>query len=415
RALALSSAAGAALLALLFHAANDFAPLDAYLPPAAVDASVEGHFADSYYDARALFRSRARVVPGAALHSLPLPGFELEDLTIDVALVRGSSARAVVHISGTHGVEGFAGSGIQSALLQQLADDAASGAGGTAGAADAPTLVFVHALNPYGFAKLRRFNENNVDLNRNFLTPAEFEQRIAMDPNAFGYVDMLEVLNPPGPVTWTSLASTLYGAVRGELTHGKGSLKRAAVCGNYHFPRTIFFGGVEQQASGALLQRFLTEHLDVSKLEHIGLIDVHTGLGAPGVDTLLLKQGADSDVARAVFHDATVAVSGEEDDAAAKGYDGAAGFLCNGIAWFMPPHVAKLCLTQEFGTAPGVAVLKALVEENAMYHYAPTRRLPYGQKLRDVFYLHRSAKWKADVIERGVRVFEQLKQRLSSK
>lgn len=157
RTLALSSAAGTALVALLFHAANDFAPLDAYLPPAAVDASVESHFADSYYDARSLFRSRARSVPGAALHSLPLPAFDLEDLTIDVAVVRGSNTHAVVHISGTHGVEGFAGSGIQSALLQQLADEGgASGTGGTGGtAAETPTLVFVHALNPYGFAKVR--------------------------------------------------------------------------------------------------------------------------------------------------------------------------------------------------------------------------------------------------------------------
>jgi hypothetical protein len=29
-------------------------------------------------------------------------------------------------------------------------------------------VVLVHALNPYGFAWLRRVNENNVDLNRNF-------------------------------------------------------------------------------------------------------------------------------------------------------------------------------------------------------------------------------------------------------
>ena len=29
-------------------------------------------------------------------------------------------------------------------------------------------LVFIHAVNPYGFSQLRRVNEDNVDLNRNF-------------------------------------------------------------------------------------------------------------------------------------------------------------------------------------------------------------------------------------------------------
>ena len=33
---------------------------------------------------------------------------------------------------------------------------------------DDMALVVIHALNPYGMANLRRFNGNNVDLNRNF-------------------------------------------------------------------------------------------------------------------------------------------------------------------------------------------------------------------------------------------------------
>jgi hypothetical protein len=34
------------------------------------------------------------------------------------------------------------------------------------GANDEPTLVFVHAVNPFGFANNRRVNEENIDLNR---------------------------------------------------------------------------------------------------------------------------------------------------------------------------------------------------------------------------------------------------------
>ncbi|KAF1322363.1 Rxlr-like protein, partial [Globisporangium splendens] len=316
--------AAAALFAFAFHAANDFAPIDTYFPPQPINSSVESHFSHTYYDARALFRARTHNVTDAKLYTLPLPGYENVDLSIDVAVVPGSSERALVHISGTHGVEGFAGSGIQSALLERLS-------GQKKRSKDAPTLVFVHALNPYGFAKLRRFNENNVDLNRNFLTPEEFKTRIAMDPNVFGYVNMLEVLNPPNPVTWSSLATTLYGVVHGEVTYGQGATKRAAVCGNYHFPKTIFYGGDKQQASGALLQKFLQDHLDYEQLQQVGVIDVHTGLGPPGVDTLMLNASADRDQIERIFPHGNVVITGDEDDDASKGYDGVAGLLCNGF------------------------------------------------------------------------------------
>lgn len=235
-----------------------------------------------------------------------------------------------------------------------------------------------------------------------------------MDPNAYGYVDMLDVINPSSPVSWTTLPTTLYGIVQGEMKHGKGATKRAAVCGNYHFPKTIFYGGVEQQASGALLQQFLSEHLDFKQLKQVGVVDVHTGLGPPGFDTLLLNAGVDSKQAKKIFAGGNVAINGEEDDEAAKGYDGVAGLLCSGMSWFLPSHVQSVCLTQEFGTASGLVVMKALIEENAMFHHAPSRRLPYAQKLRDAFYLHKSYKWKSDLIERGLRVFDQLQAHVAS-
>jgi hypothetical protein len=89
-----------------------------------------------------------------------------------------------------HGVEGFAGSAVQVAALKGIAAEAATDTTAAAAAAAAAsasgnaastrskpyTLCFVHAVNPYGFAALRRFNENNVDLNRNNLTPEQWKQ-----------------------------------------------------------------------------------------------------------------------------------------------------------------------------------------------------------------------------------------------
>jgi hypothetical protein len=91
-----------------------------------------------------------------------------------------------------------------------------------------------------------------------------------------------------------------------------------------------------------------------------------------------------------------------------SGYEASAALLGRGIACLLPAHASTVCLTQEFGTLAAPFVLNALIQENAMYHHAPSRRLPYAQQLRDAFYLHSSVQWKTDVVSRGVTVWEEL-------
>jgi hypothetical protein len=59
-----------------------------------------------------------------------------------------------------------------------------------------PTIVFVHALNPYGFRTHRRVNEDNIDINRNFLTEEQFEFVKARDPNYARHLDFDAEMNP---------------------------------------------------------------------------------------------------------------------------------------------------------------------------------------------------------------------------
>ena len=104
----------------------------------------EKYFSDNYYVARKSFRDKAREA-NAELFSYSLNISDM-DLTIDFAVLRQSKTKAFLHISGTHGVEGFAGSAIQNALLERSK---------TSTLVDSnPTIVFVHALNPYGYAQV---------------------------------------------------------------------------------------------------------------------------------------------------------------------------------------------------------------------------------------------------------------------
>src|SRR5581483_755215 len=123
-------------------------------------------FAPDYFAARDRFRAAATRL-GWAAEALPIAarGPAGEELTIDVAASPGSpNAPVLLTTSGVHGVEGFFGSAVQVAALDTWA---------TTGPPPGVRCVFVHAVCPSGFAHLRRFDETNTDLNRNFLLPGE--------------------------------------------------------------------------------------------------------------------------------------------------------------------------------------------------------------------------------------------------
>ena len=109
------------------------------------------YFAPDFKTAQLRFRA-AVAARGGELARLPLAatGPDGAALSIDIAWFGAQSPRRVlVHSSGLHGVEGYAGSAIQ---LQWLDEGLPALAGDAA-------IVIAHILNPYGAAWLRRVNE----------------------------------------------------------------------------------------------------------------------------------------------------------------------------------------------------------------------------------------------------------------
>ena len=108
-------------------------------------------FSPSYAQARAKFLEAAQAT-GLHVTSYPLalPGRDGEVLAVDAAWQGPRDAdRLVLLTSGVHGVEGYGGSGAQTALLQDRAWMEQASASGMA-------VLYVHALNPYGFSHIRR-------------------------------------------------------------------------------------------------------------------------------------------------------------------------------------------------------------------------------------------------------------------
>lgn len=236
-------------------------------------------YSPDYVAARARFRAAAYALDAhVEHHPLDALGPDGEDLSIDVArLGRMDARRVVVITSGLRGVEGFFGSAAQAALLEEAI-------GTWRPPADA-ALLLVHGLNPWGMAWKRRVNEDNVDLNRNFLLPEQAWRGVPK-----GYARVETVLHPKTtpPRVDTFPAWMAYRALR----EGHGALHTTIAAGQYDRPRGLFFGGNGPSRTSVLLREQLTRWF--GHAEHIFHIDLQTGVGSWGRLLLLAPHPEES-------------------------------------------------------------------------------------------------------------------------
>ena len=348
-------------------------------------------FSTSYREARDRFRTIAQSA-GCSLESYAIDqrGPEGETLTLDVAFYGATHPQRVVVVSsGLHGTEGFCGSAIQLALLEQhwpqlnLAADTA--------------VILLHALNPYGFAWRRRCNEENVDLNRNFLLPGEPYQGSA-EP----YRDLDAFLNPPSPPSpfdpyWLKALGLI-------LRYGLSALKNTLPVGQYDFPKGLFFGGHHSSQT----QQILAEHLPhwLGTADQVVHLDLHTGLGKRGAYTLLLDPGVSASH-QPRFQDGFGAnvVQIADDQSVAYRCRGGLGLWCSRQV----PSCSYGFAAVEFGTYPILHMLKALRAENQAHWWdqpgSPTYE--WAKQLLVEASAPASEAWRTTVVAKGLALFQQ--------
>ena len=399
-------------------------------------------FSDSYQQARTKFREAVRKHPTAVLHTLTIS----DDYTIDIGLLPGSepNGNLVIHTSGTHGVEGYAGSAIQLAVLEYLS----SSTGGINSliqnnkAKVLPTIVLVHAVNPFGMAHYRRVNEHNVDLNRNGLTREQWKTYAANHFNRKNY-DRCNFVQPDlyystlvnedsNSNDWITVPPSLrfwWYAGRALLQYGHATLKAALVGGQYHDRRGIFYGGDQVEPSLVALEKWLQEELVAENDDNtaasyasnraITWIDVHTGLGKHGSDALLMGSAtslSSSDVLKAFPGSSTPDGNDKDASDVGQGYERVQGFMNDYLARVLLQSDSGrqdniVVMAQEFGTISTLLVAQALVLENAAWQASSSLLLEHQEYLlRDAFY-PQSRVWRKQVLERGTVLFEQALQR----
>ena len=244
---------------------------------------VDDYFAATFSDARGRFL-QASLQAGAEVvsHRHPLAGPSGELLCADVAHLGSGQAEHVVFVtSATHGIEGYCGSGIQVGLLTEATFPRPI-------PEDRVALVLIHALNPFGFAWTRRVNEDNVDLNRNFVDHANQD---------YPENDLFEVVaDAMIPERWDEAAIAACESVldAARAAHGKVEIRKAMGKGQYRHPTNMAYGGNHATWSNRLLHEVCGTHLHGARSGV--LIDLHSGLGPYGYGELMTRsQPGDAD------------------------------------------------------------------------------------------------------------------------
>lgn len=318
-------------------------------------------FSRQYSDARELFRSAAASAGAeVASYSYPAKGPDGQELATDVAWIGPREAKKVfVTVSGTHGVEGFAGSGAQIDWLQRGEWKKLQSEGEFTDTA----AMLVHAINPYGFAWRRRVTHENIDLNRNWMDFAIEPERRA---------DYDELADALCPTQWTPEVQkqTLEVLQAFVAKHGMRRFVTAVSGGQHHHSKGLFYGGTSSSAARVTLTKIFAEHLN--RAQDIGIIDFHTGLGPPGFGEMMTTADAGSaEFARArEWFGVSVTPVGTAGSASA-----AVGGDWLSYTPILLPHARITPIALEFGTVPEMAVLQALRADNWLHAYGDPRGL----------------------------------------
>jgi hypothetical protein len=244
-------------------------------------ADPAGHFSQDYFEARERFVAAAADA-GARLSTITHPsalGPGKRPVHMDMALLGPPDARDLfVMISGTHGPEGYCGSGVQTGLLR-------TGIAGTM--ASRVRVALVHAHNAWGFAWDTRFNEDNIDLNRNYL--ADFAAPLPANP---AYEEIAAAAAPAdrSPASLEAAETRLFAFA---AAHGFPALQAAISGGQYVHPKGVYFGGHAPSWSNRSLCQLLGEALEGTG--RVISVDMHTGLGPSGHGEIITESTPDSD------------------------------------------------------------------------------------------------------------------------
>ena len=179
---------------------------------------------------------------------------------------KAEKTNLIVLTTGVHGMEGYIGATMLDVFFREIYPTLEDDTG----------VLVVANVNPYGMKYFRRYNENNVDLNRNFIL--DWDSFDLASNKEYPKVDTF--LGPTGKIgngLWHEVGFYMSLA-KTALTEGADTVSDALLTGQYEYPQGVYYGGNGDEASTVYLKDVFSRCLD-SDYENIVHIDLHSGYG----------------------------------------------------------------------------------------------------------------------------------------
>ena len=238
-------------------------PADSYL--------YSDNFYTTYDEVRAHLEERidALVESGVNVEYATYAVDEQDNLFIDNVYIPATedTTNLIVLTTGVHGMEGYIGSVMLDVFFEEIFP--------TLDKTDTGILVVAN-VNPYGMKYMRRYNENNVDLNRNFI---EDWENFDLTSNK-EYPKVESFLQPEGAMTnafWNEVLFYLALAKEAIFT-GADTISDALLTGQYEYPEGVYYGGNGDEISTSYLKGVFRECLE-GEYDNIIHVDIHSGYG----------------------------------------------------------------------------------------------------------------------------------------
>lgn len=349
-------------------------------------------FPDNYAAGRTAFLS------GAARHKATIDSYPIEargpdneELAIDTAYFGPTDPQRVLVVSsGIHGVEGFLGSAVQDRLwAQQLS---------SLSLPKDTALLMVHAINPYGFAHIRRVNENNVDLNRNFCAHPDGHS------DNDGYDLYYDILNPKDfdPDREQERFVRL-----GQIAQEEGMARMQAIIssGQYKHPTGLQFGGARNELSNTHMRAITKKYL--KGVPQVTWVDFHTGLGVSATVELMFADLPDSAAfarGQRFYGERARSIRGGESVSADLN-----GVLACGVEAELGPDTELTMAMAEFGTHNPLRVFMAFRADNWLVQHGDLGSEQATQikaELKEAF-SPEAPEWQTEVLRVGADVIDR--------
>lgn len=338
-------------------------------------------FPADYYAGREAFLAAAKAA-NARIETFEHPtarGPGDRPIWIDVATLGDEDAPfGLGFVSGTHGPEGYVGTAAQVGFLTSNLLDKATGL----------RVVLLHAHCAFGYAWDTRFNEDNIDLNRNYL---DFDQKPW--PVNEGYEALADIIElqdlEPETLEASNRAMLVFA-----MENGFPALQAAITAGQYSHANGLFWGG-----NGPSWSRNIMESSFVGALKNCKrtiIIDWHTGLGPPGYGEVIYQKRIGTpewEAGQRVFEDQCCSpLDGTSSSAALN------GTLDTALEALLAP-AETIFVALEFGTVETKEVISA-TRAASWLHTKGDRHGPQSAEIRatsKAAFTLDTPQWRADV------------------